>query len=205
MSTLLFTTNVVATALIGLRLWMYRRRVSAWFAPYSRRSQAESILILLLESGFIYCGSWMLFVPPTAASQAFFLFTTIPPSTIVREGDALQTAIFRIFDDLFFLLAGIYPTFVVVVSVLHQQTSAKAMTTGQTGVLETLCFESGRGDTRDQRSEGHLPEVQTFERGVDGRSATFGITPEETHSIELRGDDGRRLTSTVTTGEIVAH
>ncbi|KAI5899196.1 uncharacterized protein SCHCODRAFT_02523364 [Schizophyllum commune H4-8] len=128
MGILLFITNLTATTLIGIRFWIYRKDVRAWIAPLrSTRTRVETILMLLLESGVIYCALW-----------AFFLVTIIPPSGLKHSYDPTQIAIFRVFDDILYLLSGIYPTFVVVVGVLHQQSTGMSTIGAQSKFLESL-------------------------------------------------------------------
>ncbi|KAI4519128.1 hypothetical protein K525DRAFT_206843, partial [Schizophyllum commune Loenen D] len=60
MGILLFVTNLTATTLIGIRFWIYRKDVCAWIAPLrSTLLRVETILMLLLESGVIYCALWV--------------------------------------------------------------------------------------------------------------------------------------------------
>ncbi|KAI5825543.1 hypothetical protein K523DRAFT_419943 [Schizophyllum commune Tattone D] len=48
-------TNALATALVGSRLWEYRRDVAALLEPISGRSRVGRVLLLLVESGVMFC------------------------------------------------------------------------------------------------------------------------------------------------------
>ncbi|KAJ7719971.1 hypothetical protein B0H14DRAFT_2642823 [Mycena olivaceomarginata] len=56
----LLLTNFVATGLIGYKLWYYRRNLKQYINRGNQRTKVESILILLLESGGLYCVFWIL-------------------------------------------------------------------------------------------------------------------------------------------------
>ncbi|KAL1740338.1 hypothetical protein HDZ31DRAFT_76953, partial [Schizophyllum fasciatum] len=56
--TLLFT-NVVATGLVGIRAWQYRTQIKGNLGLLTKRTQVEKVLILLVESGFLYCLVWV--------------------------------------------------------------------------------------------------------------------------------------------------
>ncbi|KAL1675157.1 hypothetical protein EV122DRAFT_173218, partial [Schizophyllum commune] len=51
----LVITNLLATTLVGMQLWAYRRDVAASLGPFSGESRVGGILLLLLESGVVFC------------------------------------------------------------------------------------------------------------------------------------------------------
>ncbi|THU98465.1 hypothetical protein K435DRAFT_856592 [Dendrothele bispora CBS 962.96] len=57
----LLVTNITATSMIGWKLWGYRKTVKAYIQSSASRndSAVESILILLIESGFIHLLYWV--------------------------------------------------------------------------------------------------------------------------------------------------
>ncbi|KAL1694232.1 hypothetical protein GGG16DRAFT_26884, partial [Schizophyllum commune] len=132
----MLATNVVATALVGIKLWstrynspltwhprIYRRNVSASMTLMSGSSQVGGVLVLLVESGLAYCVVWVLEM-----------------SSINRNVAYLMN-----FGALTFVLAGIYPTFVVLTVTLQQHTTAQSMTGAQTaGIPEPLHFATNR-------------------------------------------------------------
>ena len=70
-------TNVVATSLVGVRVWYvsffcvssathafgryYRKDVKGLMDQMTRKTRAEKILLLLVEVGFVYCLLWVRF------------------------------------------------------------------------------------------------------------------------------------------------
>ncbi|KAI5892118.1 uncharacterized protein SCHCODRAFT_01189514 [Schizophyllum commune H4-8] len=134
----MLVTNAVATALVGIKLCalpvgkecslmdarrLYRRNVSASMSFMSGGGQVGGILVLLVESGVVYCIVWILEM-----------------SSINRSVEYLMN-----FGALTPVLAGIYPTFVVLVVTLQQHATAQAMIgTHTTGVPEPLRFANHR-------------------------------------------------------------
>ncbi|KAI4519691.1 hypothetical protein K525DRAFT_271498 [Schizophyllum commune Loenen D] len=96
----LLATNVVATVLIGIKFWYYRRDIKGALGLFTRRSQVEKVLVLLLESGITYCAIWIAYtIIWTDAERLNISYYT---------SDTFGSAIHNI--------AGIYPTFVVLVA-----------------------------------------------------------------------------------------
>ncbi|KAL1662719.1 hypothetical protein GGF50DRAFT_58418, partial [Schizophyllum commune] len=119
----MLVTNAVATALVGIKLWLYRRNVSASMKLMSGGGQVGGILVLLVESGVVYCVVWVLEM-----------------SSITHNVDYLMN-----FGALTFVLAGIYPTFVVLVVTLQQHATAQLMIgTQSVGAPEPLRFATNR-------------------------------------------------------------
>ncbi|THU96607.1 hypothetical protein K435DRAFT_858386 [Dendrothele bispora CBS 962.96] len=55
----LLCTNVIATLFIAYKAWHYRQFFKAHLGAVKRKSQAQQVLVLLVESGFIYCSLWI--------------------------------------------------------------------------------------------------------------------------------------------------
>ncbi|KAJ6606022.1 hypothetical protein DFH09DRAFT_1119076 [Mycena vulgaris] len=56
----LLVTNFTATGLIGYKLWYYRHNLKQYLNRGNRTTKVESVLVLLLESGGLYCAFWIL-------------------------------------------------------------------------------------------------------------------------------------------------
>ncbi|KAL1710159.1 hypothetical protein EV121DRAFT_275732 [Schizophyllum commune] len=111
----LLITNAVATALVGVKVWYesYRRDIKRHLALGTRKSQVEKVLLLLLESGFVYCLVWVLYllaenITGTAAYSLTPVIGVVIPS-----------------------LAGIYPAFVVLAAVQGRSTDMLSMSDTQ--------------------------------------------------------------------------
>ncbi|TRM63602.1 hypothetical protein BD626DRAFT_273940 [Schizophyllum amplum] len=71
----LLTTNGTATGMMAWKAWIHREYVRDSFLRRKHKSRAELALLLLVESGLVYCGVWVLAmaaslgaVPGTASS-----------------------------------------------------------------------------------------------------------------------------------------
>ncbi|KAL1669047.1 hypothetical protein GGF50DRAFT_110800 [Schizophyllum commune] len=96
----LLATNVVATVLVGVKFWYYRRDIKGALGLFTRKSQVEKVLVLLLEPGITYCAIWIAYtIIWTDAEKLNISYYT---------SDTFGSAIHNI--------AGIYPTFVVLVA-----------------------------------------------------------------------------------------
>ncbi|KAI0258520.1 hypothetical protein BC834DRAFT_1036326 [Gloeopeniophorella convolvens] len=55
-------TNILSTSLIAWKAWEYRRHVRANLRHGSPSQRVEKVLALLIESGFLYCLLWILYL-----------------------------------------------------------------------------------------------------------------------------------------------
>ncbi|KAL1678495.1 hypothetical protein EV122DRAFT_278071 [Schizophyllum commune] len=58
----LLITNLVATSSIGIRAWQHRRDMGALLGVKRRRTSVERIMLLLFESGVLYCSLWIVII-----------------------------------------------------------------------------------------------------------------------------------------------
>ncbi|TRM60504.1 hypothetical protein BD626DRAFT_124966 [Schizophyllum amplum] len=96
----LLVTNLVATALIGVQVWSYRRNIKRSLRGAVRAGGAarvETILFLLVESGVVYCGLWVAFL------------------IIALKANNEPFSASTVMGNIFHSIAGIYPCFVVFV------------------------------------------------------------------------------------------
>ncbi|KAI5890256.1 uncharacterized protein SCHCODRAFT_01355896 [Schizophyllum commune H4-8] len=106
-------TNVIATSLIGIKLFQYRREIKGSLSLFSQRSQVETVLVLLLESGVAYILFWVVgFVVLSVAVHSQF-------------SDA------RIFTGVYHHIAGIYPTCVLFVAMNETTESLRSANVSQ--------------------------------------------------------------------------
>ncbi|KAL1713575.1 hypothetical protein EV715DRAFT_258294 [Schizophyllum commune] len=87
--------NLSATILVGMQAWFYQRNIKPSFSPWTRMTQVQKVLLLLVESGFLYVLIW-----------AFFLII------ILLE---LPSFPYFIIGSIYHDIAGIYPTFIILV------------------------------------------------------------------------------------------
>ncbi|KZV70401.1 hypothetical protein PENSPDRAFT_444456 [Peniophora sp. CONT] len=103
-------SNVVATFSIGWRVWRYRRDISAHLASLNHQSIVEKVMTVLVESGFVYCIVWILYILDSvhlgpqfnAGTNAFGVDNPVWFSRLMPQ------------------LTGIYPTIIIVIVALEQ-------------------------------------------------------------------------------------
>ncbi|KZV70408.1 hypothetical protein PENSPDRAFT_579405, partial [Peniophora sp. CONT] len=166
------STNLIATVVIGWRMWCYRRDIAAHLGTFSRPSVVEKIMTLLVESGCIYCVIWVL----AGGNQ----------SGLLINGNVAW------FSLVMAQLTGIYPTVILVVVALEQSYLEKALSTSKLSsfvaahmhptsrsrtrgpvTVEVLSLYSplGMGEVRDGGFvDGADADIETLEAG--GRNAT---------------------------------
>ncbi|KAH9925677.1 uncharacterized protein BXZ73DRAFT_31763, partial [Epithele typhae] len=131
-SALSLATNVVATALIGIKAWEHRKFVST--ATLKRKGRVERVLTLFIESGALYCLLWGFVVAYQVASEQQW-----------KHAPSRYTAVLNGFD--YFLkgclipLVGIYPTAIIVLVALNKSHFVGS-TLEMTAVMTTVVFQN---------------------------------------------------------------
>ncbi|KAL1704146.1 hypothetical protein EV121DRAFT_206480 [Schizophyllum commune] len=121
----LLATNIVATVLVGIQVWIYRRDIKGSFGPVTKTTRVEKVLLLLVESGLVYCLIWVIYL---------VINLTEGPNTLMAYG-VISTA--------YHTIAGIYPT-LIVLAVAMQRTSMST-TFGAQPTLSIFFADSGKG------------------------------------------------------------
>ncbi|KAF9074752.1 hypothetical protein BDP27DRAFT_1316784 [Rhodocollybia butyracea] len=96
MPTMLLITNFTATVIITMKTWDYRRTIKLDLGHTSQKSDVEQILLLLLESGLIYCACWV-----------YRLYNFTNPGALSFAGR-------NVFATLLPHLTAIYPTLIII-------------------------------------------------------------------------------------------
>ncbi|KAI5832494.1 hypothetical protein K523DRAFT_349773 [Schizophyllum commune Tattone D] len=182
-----FSTNLIATGFIAAKAWQHRgafraRPTSISGSGKPRRTAAQKVMLLLIESGFVYLIFW------AACSFTYFPFVQglASPSYFMTN----------IFNSIRYQVVGLYPTSIVYL-VQRERTNWTALE-----VDESLHF---RAATREKREEtttgittsGYAPTMSKYE-GVESQgetssskspiSDTPGLSP-----ISIRAPSGRDL------------
>ncbi|KAL1702060.1 hypothetical protein EV121DRAFT_282194 [Schizophyllum commune] len=117
-------TNAVATALVGVRVWTYRRDIAAALGPVTFGSRVGGLLMLLLESGILYCAIWVtIFVLEVGVGSRTW-------STNILVSGTLH------------LFATAYPTLVILLVTTQQHLPVKPMMANQSSFLPSIQFVS---------------------------------------------------------------
>ncbi|KAG6853782.1 hypothetical protein C0991_001370 [Blastosporella zonata] len=122
-------TTFVATTLIGITAWEYRRSVKPGLSSVSRRTRVEKILLLLVESGFMYF--------------LFFLYTVLCNNpTIARAIRAREDLSFtnQVVTFSASIIVGCYPTLIIILA--HSKHTALETTVSES--LPTLHAVEGQ-------------------------------------------------------------
>ncbi|PIL26809.1 hypothetical protein GSI_11070 [Ganoderma sinense ZZ0214-1] len=92
-------TNLLATLLVGYKAWRMRRRLRGFLLAKVQvggtRSRTWKVLSLLVESGAVYCATWVLIVAFQADTYRSKLISG-PPNASPNPGDGFQ-GVFRLF------------------------------------------------------------------------------------------------------------
>ncbi|KAI5824288.1 hypothetical protein K523DRAFT_356961 [Schizophyllum commune Tattone D] len=140
----LLFTNAVATALVGLKMWYYRREIKNLIGPWRKTTRVERVLVLLLESGFGYCFIW-------AGSIA------LDRSKTTDENLAASRALGTTYHS----IAGIHPTLIVLIVGMQRSAASSLMLSTQ--VSQSMEFMPGPpGDPVYKENEAHnISELTT--------------------------------------------
>uniref|UniRef100_A0A0W0EXZ4 Uncharacterized protein n=1 Tax=Moniliophthora roreri TaxID=221103 RepID=A0A0W0EXZ4_MONRR len=158
-------TNVTATSLIAIRAWSHHRFLTKCLGQSRRRSQGEKMLLILVESGFIYCLFWM--------SQLILFF----PVVLGTPAQRLYSILSGMGDQ----ISGLYPTLIIILVNMQRSMSDDpdlqlSATTGPTsGQLSTLQFQtvlssSEESGTSTSADEADKPIEQSQARTQTGSS-----------------------------------
>ncbi|KAL1718302.1 hypothetical protein EV715DRAFT_201250 [Schizophyllum commune] len=122
-------TNAVATILVGIRAWEYRRNIASALGQNTFGLKVGRILLLLLESGLFYCAIWVcIFALDVGVGNVEL------GASIITGRTLHQTA---------------YPTFVILI-LTSQQCTTNSTVSHQISLLPPMQFDSGRtGGTTD--------------------------------------------------------
>ncbi|KAL1748770.1 hypothetical protein HDZ31DRAFT_5510, partial [Schizophyllum fasciatum] len=105
----LLLTNVVSTTLVGVKVWYYRHEIKDAVGPWRKTSRVEKVLVLLLESGCVYCMIWIVRLT----------IDLVAGTRHIVHG-------YRIIGGTYHSIAAIYPTLIVIV-VAMQRSAAQSL------------------------------------------------------------------------------
>ncbi|KAJ7595467.1 hypothetical protein C8J56DRAFT_1042564 [Mycena floridula] len=97
----LFLTNFTVTLLMACKVWRYRSEIKRDLGMGKRKTQVEKVLVLLTESGAIYCMLWIIDLVTTATHS-------------------LNSLAYEVAVGLFPELTVIYPTIIILLVALDR-------------------------------------------------------------------------------------
>ncbi|KAF9456563.1 hypothetical protein BDZ94DRAFT_1275301 [Collybia nuda] len=98
-------TNAVATVLIGYKAWFHRQLIKECYGKLHQHSKALKTLLLLVESGVIYCAIQLVYVVLDAQSSN--------PNSAVGFAE-------RVINGSAIIIAAMYPTLIIILVALQQ-------------------------------------------------------------------------------------
>ncbi|KAL1669039.1 hypothetical protein GGF50DRAFT_110792 [Schizophyllum commune] len=103
----LLLTNLVATSLIAVQFWYYRRDVKGRLGIFERASPVEKVIVLFVESELVICSIWVV-------------------SLIIKVTESANTfGVYGILGVAYHSISAIYPTFIVLVIALQKRAAAR--------------------------------------------------------------------------------
>ncbi|KAH9026509.1 hypothetical protein EDB85DRAFT_169167 [Lactarius pseudohatsudake] len=110
-------TNLVSTGLIAWKAWQCRVDVKKHLGEASRSVRTERVFALLVESGFIYCCVWIVY--------------------LISARDLMPVPGFAVMDDVLLFVSGLYPTLIIIL-VAMQKSPVQYYSTHSTGMRFTM-------------------------------------------------------------------
>lgn len=164
-----FSTNVFTTVLILFKLRRFQGSFS--LGPSRKRTRAQKIIVILVDSGLIYCGFQLIFL-----SMAHVPFTRL----------SKMNTVYSVLFPIYLVFTGMYPS-IVVVLVGHERS-----------VVESFGFSESRSSGVDLENRRparpanaddltfapFLSENDTDDTAADGGSA--GSAAQDVHEFHTR-------------------
>ncbi|KAL1729575.1 hypothetical protein EV714DRAFT_284892 [Schizophyllum commune] len=148
----LLLTNLVATSLIAVQFWYYRRDVKGRLGIFERASPVEKVIVLFVESGLVICSIWVV-------------------NLIIKVTESANTfGVYGILGVAYHSISGIYPTFIVLVIALQKraatQTSSKAAQSLDLSWSQEVNAKIQIADAELRRDRGCPPLTNSLTQGA---------------------------------------
>ncbi|KAI9439091.1 hypothetical protein H4582DRAFT_113058 [Lactarius indigo] len=106
-------TNLVSTGLVAWKAWQHRITVRKHLGEASRSVRVERVFALLIESGFIYCCLWIVY--------------------LISAFNVMPDPGFTVMNNVLLIVSGLYPTLIITL-VAMQKSPVKYYSTYSTGM-----------------------------------------------------------------------
>ncbi|KAL1743526.1 hypothetical protein HDZ31DRAFT_83344 [Schizophyllum fasciatum] len=159
----LLLTNVIATALIGWKTWGYKKMVGDLLRQAKRMTATELTMLLLVESGAIYCIIWAL--------------------TLASALGVMNETVTSLLLEVLCIVAGLYPTIVVIIVAL-QKSVIDSLASSGSDILPT----SGPASLPSKAVPPYIPYQQTMQISSSGGNSYTGAKEK----AESTSSEGRR-------------
>ncbi|KAL1719716.1 hypothetical protein EV715DRAFT_198290, partial [Schizophyllum commune] len=168
----LLFTNIVATTFIAVKVWWYRRDIKGALGLFARKSQVERVLVLLLETGFIYCVLW--------SNDSGVGFTPMQILSVVIP-----------------FVTGLYPPVIVIITLQHNKTQSLLQSAQ---ISHALRFAGPPDAQADGKEENSSPKAHSsIVYPTQSSSASDSLVMNSTEASEGIRDTCISLLSTTET------
>ncbi|KAI0641573.1 hypothetical protein C8Q79DRAFT_1014025 [Trametes meyenii] len=161
-------TNVSATLFVGLKAWRHRKLIKENLHRLTGRTRVEEVLLLLVESAFVYCLLWCLLMTAEVGLALDPNFFTIDSHSSTAK-KAFVTAMLECIHPALVPIIGLYPT-VVILLVSRQQSRFAAHLTSPRG------------------ADGPLPVAIPLRHVTQGTLTSHGAATQELGRVYHYGD-----------------
>ncbi|KAI5888915.1 uncharacterized protein SCHCODRAFT_02669985 [Schizophyllum commune H4-8] len=141
-------TNLAATALVGVKTWVYRRQIAVWLGPSSGDSRVGRVLMLLLESGLAFCGACVS-GRTTRAQIVLNIIEQITLTVVTFMDVRFGFIIFTFMRSFLQGFAGIYATLVILMVAAQEHLTSDPALAGQSSFLASIRFLSHDEEPED--------------------------------------------------------
>ncbi|TRM58285.1 hypothetical protein BD626DRAFT_512077 [Schizophyllum amplum] len=182
----LLFTNVVACVLVALKVWDYRKNVKAYLGNGSSASSIERTLLLILESGTVYCLLW--------------LFLLLAGVDVLSERSNILLLSVAV------SVAGLYPTTIIILVALeksHTDTEGETSTGDDLGDFgayqskpDSTAYRSSRTDSPWQRAS-----MTESAHQASGREVTL-LSRLESHGVSEPVSEEKQRSESSNRGEL---
>ncbi|KAG7097992.1 hypothetical protein E1B28_005300 [Marasmius oreades] len=148
-------TNAVSTSFIAIRAWQHRQLMKLNFG--ARKSRSQKVLIILVESGFIYCLFWM--------TQLNLFFGREPKRNFVNF---LCIFLNAIGDQ----ISGVYPTCIIILVSMHCSMSEPDSSVEMSSLPPSFNSDGSRRAGGRKPSPGVLSTIE-FNPGISDVGSGF--------------------------------
>ncbi|KAI0273921.1 hypothetical protein BGY98DRAFT_997854 [Russula aff. rugulosa BPL654] len=162
-------TNLLSTGLIAWKAWHHRISIKKYMGEGSVSMRVEKVFALLIESGFVYCCLWILYL-----ISAFRVFPE--PGFIVM-------------DSVLLFASGSYPTLIVIL-VCIQKSPVDYHSTYSTGMqfANPPSLNSNRPGHKKPRQVYTIRREYVNDSDTQVPSAMFSSTLDEEKGYEAKND-----------------
>ncbi|KAJ6484582.1 hypothetical protein DFH09DRAFT_397258 [Mycena vulgaris] len=156
--------NIWATGMIVAQAWYCRQMLKSYLRTTTRRTFAESMLILFAESGVVYTTVWIL--------KNILIIPAVEPTPYTAYATVIMNQV-----------VGMYPTIIIILVALNKSHLDREFRSSDDATKGSMIFASG--PTSAARTLSVSP--RTTKASSESRSDIIDITPDSKTQLESTG------------------